>query len=746
MKAILRVAKLSPAIAVKKIFRFFFDKLKNSVQFKSDSQRLTFSPNTSAIQSIHYHIFPLPEAEHLKHFDEQITTSAALSVIHKFDLLGSGITHVYNGMQAEGMLGTKYLAVEGYSDIDSFVASIENADNRKFSQALSKMITNDYKLIDWQIDFKSGFRWSHNTWSKKISYGQQLGADIKVPWELGRLQHLITLSLAYYLEKSSGKTAKSEHFSKEFCNQIIDFRLSNPPRFGTQWMSAMDVSIRAVNLLVSYSYFKQAGCQFDKQFESMFVEMILEHSQFVQNNLEWSSGMRGNHYLAGISALIIISAYLPSSEATDGVLARSLDILLREIDYQFNSDGSNFEGSVSYHRFSFEMVLYGLFTVLSLPEMRRSALSRIKSKSLKYTINGEIEISDALLSKLFKMLQFLLFCSTKSHYLPQFGDSDSGYFIHITPFYFKYLAKRVNRKDYFFHSSNNPWNAISLFVGYFSDFIDVPILSRYNEFHAAKVLRSKSKIDFNLSLLSQLSEEVNRYLLRKYSKENYRAKSFPDFGLYSVWRKKYHFVFNLGKIGQKGKGGHNHNDALSFELYKGDIPIIVNGGTYCYTPFPARRNAFRSVNNHNTVAFNGLEQNLWSEGSKDDLFWLAGDRTKPKMNKFSDKGLIAEHCAYTQKLTRKISFTSNAIYFIDECKLQGKRKVLLHFVPGTNIIINGDAALIDYKNIKLEIPKGDFNFYSEAYQYSAHYGLLQNSYRLVIESESSQIEWLIKIY
>ena len=53
-----------------------------------------------------------------------------------------------------------------------------------------------YEPIDWQVDFKSGYRWSEKTYYKFIKYGHKLGVDIKVPWELSRMQYLIQLALA----------------------------------------------------------------------------------------------------------------------------------------------------------------------------------------------------------------------------------------------------------------------------------------------------------------------------------------------------------------------------------------------------------------------------------------------------------------------------------------------------------------------------------------------------------------------
>ena len=46
----------------------------------------------------------------------------------------------------------------------------------------------------------------------------------------------------------------------------------------------------------------------------------------------------------------------------------------------------------------------------------------------------------------------------------------------------------------------------------------------------------------------------------------------------------------------------------------GGNDVIVDPGTYCYTPYPEWRNKFRSTAFHNTLQVNGIEQNDISGG------------------------------------------------------------------------------------------------------------------------------------
>ncbi len=56
------------------------------------------------------------------------------------------------------------------------------------------------KEIDWHLDFKSGFRWNpktHYLWTgKHVTLNDP--SDVKVPWELSRCEHFVTLGKAYW--------------------------------------------------------------------------------------------------------------------------------------------------------------------------------------------------------------------------------------------------------------------------------------------------------------------------------------------------------------------------------------------------------------------------------------------------------------------------------------------------------------------------------------------------------------------
>jgi uncharacterized heparinase superfamily protein len=70
-----------------------------------------------------------------------------------------------------------------------------------------------------------------------------------------------------------------------------------------------------------------------------------------------------------------------------------------------------------------------------------------------------------------------------------------------------------------------------------------------------------------------------------------------------------HLVIDCAEVGMNGRGGHGHNDVLSFELFLGGQNLVSDCGAFVYTASREWRNAFRSTAFHNTVQIDGEELN-----------------------------------------------------------------------------------------------------------------------------------------
>lgn len=448
-------------------------------------------------------------AEQLLPHSETISGVTKHYLAHRFDLLGSGWVQVKHGMRCRGLEGYRYdIGSPIQADPEGkWLEGRINRANLEESKQIWKLIAAGsskpkaqssknwmYAPIDWHLDFKSGYRWSESTWYKDISYAHKLGVDVKVPWELARMQHLPQIAIAYALasfkfsvlsfksekkavdisqeEKAALKLLEPpERYAQEFRSQVLDFIATNPPRFGVNWSCTMDVGIRVANWLAAYDLFCTCDYEFDREFLEVFKRSIYEHGLHIINNLEWNEQHRGNHYLSNIAGLLFVAAYLPCSPEIDAWLAFAVQELINEVESQFYSDGGNFEASTSYHRLSAEMVIYATALVLGLPDKKANALrtydyTLIKVKpglkrpplsfyNMPIKKESRLKTQDSKLISPFplwyfegleKMAEFTMHITKPNGHIPQIGDNDSGRFFKFQPAYKRMTVSQAKKR------------------------------------------------------------------------------------------------------------------------------------------------------------------------------------------------------------------------------------------------------------------------------------------------------------
>jgi|GEM_PF-5243775 len=138
---------------------------------------------------------------------------------------------------------------------------------RRHTAAILPAIGKDHRSVDWLADPSSGFRWSARRLARTIRYGEQVGIEVKWPWELGRLQHLPVVARAVFERDSAASRAATSLLVRH----VSDFVLSNPPGFGVQWICRIDVGIRIANILVAVDLARAAGTF---GLTAVFVELL----------------------------------------------------------------------------------------------------------------------------------------------------------------------------------------------------------------------------------------------------------------------------------------------------------------------------------------------------------------------------------------------------------------------------------------------------------------------------------------
>lgn len=627
-----RLLRHPPAEIVRRVMAFV---LRNWAQLRLQA-RDRFLPTFGRQVSLQplQSLLPPLTTEMLAPWHDALAADAARIRAHRFDLIGAWDVCPNLGFQPTGLEGYRYTAA---------TTGCINRANRRHGARLRRLISPGYQFIDWQLDLRSGYRWSAATPSAQIRYGSMPGVDVKLPWELSRMQHAPRLALAAVAHRLAGEEMVSEALRVEFQDQVLDFISANPPRFGVNWACTMDVAIRIANLLLAYDIFITAGLRFAPEFDLEFRRSVQAHGGHIVTHLEWFPHLRSNHYLANVAGLLFVAAYLPGSPESDAWLALAANELGKEMFQQFQADGSNFEASTSYHRLSAELILFPLAlshrVAARLATLDLSILQRLDGSgpgllpAQRCVPAPRALHSREALHHLARMAGFSRAITRPDGQIVQVGDNDSGRFFKLTP---------DARPD-------APWSD-----GH-AVFVDC----------VAQLCKSGRRLPASLDalLVSALAGDLGEGVPPLEPLGAFHA--FDDFGLYVYRRTRLWLSVRCGQVGQLGNGGHAHNDQLSLEVCFQSEPFLLDPGTYLYTALPTQRNAFRSTHAHATLSAAPGEQNGWLEGAT-GLFGLVRVASATVIEATSAY-FVGEHNGFAAPHRRSLSVGDQGFEVVDEC-------------------------------------------------------------------------------
>jgi hypothetical protein len=490
--------------------------------------------------------------------------------------------------------------------------------------------------IDWNLDPQSGFDWPLS-YHADIDLIRNDGSDVRVVWELNRLAHLITLGRAYAI-------TDDQKFSAEFFRQVASWREQNPIGRGVNWNCAMEVALRAMNLLAAFDLFLRAP-QMTEAHLADLLRMFDHHGAHIRRNLEFSHIATSNHYLADVTGLLWLGLLLPELESAAGWRDFGLREMLNEIDKQVLADGADYEASTGYHRLKLELFLYS-FVLCHL--------------------NG-IKIDERYWNKLRGMVGYVSAYLRPDGSAPLIGDSDSGQVLPIVP-----------------RAGDDHAYILALGAAVFQE-------PRF------KIAGSPPQ-----EVLWVLGEQGLRDYQALPGDEPAQSQAFPDAGTYVLRNDDLYVLFNASGSGVNGRGSHGHNDALSIEVSACGSAFIVDPGTYVYTADLAERHRFRSTSYHSTVEVDGVEQNTTDEQAP----FVIGNEAAPRVITWETgpetEVVTAEHNGY-QRLThplthrRTVRFEKRGRVWAVEDELLGAGEHDLsfrfHFAPGLELSVRSDGMI-----------------------------------------------------
>lgn len=552
------------------------------------------------------------------------------------------------------------------------------------------------KEIKWNEDFKTGFVWENKFYKNIKTVDLNNNADVKVPGELSRFQHIPVLGQAYLLTNFS-------KYAMEFESQIRDWIRKNPVEMSINWTCTMDVAIRACNWIVGCYFFKNCP-DFNKEFWIEFNKSLYLHGKYIFNNLENVNQYNGNHYISDLAGLIWLGLYFNNfryeREDTLNNPKKWIDFGLKEFEVemkkQVNLDGTDYEASTAYHCLVTELFLF---------------------TSILCSGNN-IAFSQGFRDKLEKMIEFIMNMTKPNGCIPLLGDMDSGRFIILSDY------GRLDKRDFRY--------LIALAGEYFNrnDF----------RFHSYRCNNLAS-----LWFFKNIKEKQEKLLY------TLKSKAYKDGGYYILRNDIMYIIIKCGPNGLHGNGGHTHNEQLSFELNVSGKDFIIDPGTYIYTADYKLRNLFRSTSMHNTLQVGDLEQNNFE---KREVFSI-NNETNAQLLDFGNYYFRGRHDGFRKKagiiVKREVKLEDKKIiindYILKDNKnLEYKLFIKFHLDKEVGVEKNTDCLILTNQKIRIKLSNlQKYKYNIEKSCFSKEYGIKEETKVINCEIEDAIINTIFEI-
>lgn len=246
----------------------------------------------------------------------------------------------------------------------------------------------------WHSDPFSGAAWPR---SGRIDYrpGNPHG-DVRVVWEINRLQHLVGLACA-----GADDPAQREPARGLIEAQLLDWWQANSPGQGVNYLSAMEEALRLVSLLHAFDLVRSGP---GDPLRTVLARIVVSHAWHIERHLSLYSSA-GNHTIAEAVGLLYAGLLFPECAAAARWQRTAGQLLATEADRQVLPDGGGLEQATGY-----------LLFITDLMGLAQALLAH----------RGEPCIP-ALDAAVDRARDFLGALAAGPEDLPRIGDSDDGW-------------------------------------------------------------------------------------------------------------------------------------------------------------------------------------------------------------------------------------------------------------------------------------------------------------------------------
>jgi hypothetical protein len=525
--------------------------------------------------------------------------------------------------------------------------------------------------LDWHKDSFSNFIYPLKRFDKiNASQWFNKGIELVYPWELSRFYFSINL-IQKYLE------TKDEKYFIVFQNQVEDWIDKNSFLVGVNWISTMDVAIRAVNWIVGFNLIGK-----ELNFTEKIKKSLTQHADYIcAFPLIERKGLTTNHTTSAYTGLLFLALSLRDHVKSDYWIKVSLNGLEKCMEDQVYNDGVDFEGSIPYHRLVLELFAYS--TILA--------------------IANNLSFSGNFYNKLFKMFEFSAAYIDNNGNAPQIGDNDSGRLL---------IFNSLNNNPYL----NEEDHSYLLNLGEY--------IFDYN--FISECTKKDKIIEKYLPSIKKINLAEKKITPRSFGE----LKKFENSKIYFLKNHTFSICVYCSPSGQNGKGGHNHLDVGSFTLSINGKQVIVDPGSFCYSPSKLERDKFRSYSYHNTIYTHVDDQINFNENG----YWDLKEYYSAELLQFNDKVIEV-----------KVKFKNDAKYRIRKFEIFESKILITDMYDGIfnsriNLAPELDKTSINNKEViigdKIKIIHTGQNnkIKIDDYEYSHFYGNKIASKNVIVES------------
>jgi hypothetical protein len=434
---------------------------------------------------------------------------------------------------------------------------------------------------------------------------------------------------------------RDERYARAVRDVLEQWIAENPYACSVNWGVTIEAALRIFSWVWFFRVFAQSPSWADSRFRERFLTALFLHGEFTEHFFE-RNDVNGNHFTADAAGLLVAGAFFRGNPDADRWFNRCRADLEHEIVLQVFADGVDFEASAAYHRLVAELLLHA------------SLWANTARKSF----------SAGYLDRLRKMAWFTASYTRTDGSTPLWGDADDA---RVLPF----GTQPITDHRYL----------VELIGAHLDDAQLTGVFPATEEAFWTFPDRARSALPPHV----------------------HTTQAFTDGGVYVMRNDRDHVFIDCGPLGLAGRGGHGHNDVLSFEAMLDGELLVVDCGSYLYSASFTERNLFRSTQVHNTPQIDGEEINRFIHP---DYLWNLHNDAEHEVREWqpgeaSDR-IVMSHSGYMRLASPvrpvrciELDHRAHELLVRDEFVGEGSHeiRVPLQLAPGTEAAVQGPGSV-----------------------------------------------------